>query len=587
MGDRGGGREPKGGSLKLSKKNPGAPAGKAKKTAASGPVGPSVSAPPPIPGEGTHFDCSVALLSRQFDRDRDRVLQRSRTEGSVCAMVVWSSDFEKQDPLANLCAERQGLCYSVIGVHPDNVDRTNKAKHESWMARTEELARRAECVGILSGLNLGREMATHYAQKSLLQLSIATADRLKLPLLLHIAGAGGSLEETLEILSEHGQSPERTVVVHDVVTACGGDVLRVAAAAAAGLFCSVSAAGITDGAVAARSKARACVAAVPIGQMLVCSDSPWRTPQNLADEYLRTLRNEPANFPSVVAAVAEALGEPDVDTFSAQLRNTALRVFGLTRLLEVDVSTASDRQHAPAWVIDVPATQAPDARNTEEENTRAVEVEAVDGTSSMQASLESLSVDGNIPYYSCHKCCTALFLPSEILAHGDNASAARTFFTTNGDEKFCSAVMFLRDDGDSRRAFSVEGGSVECIKCKAKLGRYSSGNASCTCGATVPGPSLRITATKVDLIDGTASLNKLVDRARFEAEEPHQQNGEQLVERKKNKKRAKGKVQSLNNRGNFSNFRNKDFVPNSSRAQKRGVLPTVDDATTTSASERE
>jgi hypothetical protein len=42
-------------------------------------------------------------------------------------------------------------------------------------------------------------------------------------------------------------------------------------------------------------------------QLLVCSDSPWRTPQNLSDPYLRTLRNEPSNLPSVVAAVAEAM----------------------------------------------------------------------------------------------------------------------------------------------------------------------------------------------------------------------------------------------------------------------------------------
>merc|ERR1712037_760266 len=91
-------------------------------------------------------------------------------------------------------------------------------------------------------------------------------------------------------------------------------------------------------------------------------------------------------------------------------------------------------------------------------------------------------------------------------------------------------------------------------------GRFSAGDASCTCGATVPGPTVRITAMKVDFVDGTASLSKLVSRARLEAEELEEQEPEQPVEHKKSKKRAKGKVQSLHNRGNFSNFRNKDFV---------------------------
>ena len=104
-GDRGGGRESKGSSLKL--KNPGVEK-KNKKVAKADTGLPTATAPPPPLGEGANLDCGVALISRQFDRDRDRVIQRSRDEGDVCAMLLWSSDWEKQEAVAKLCAERRG-----------------------------------------------------------------------------------------------------------------------------------------------------------------------------------------------------------------------------------------------------------------------------------------------------------------------------------------------------------------------------------------------------------------------------------------------------------------------------------------------
>ena len=104
-GDRGGGRESKGSSLKL--KNPGVEK-KNKKVAKADTGLPTATAPPPPLGEGANLDCGVALISRQFDRDRDRVIQRSRDEGDVCAMLLWSSDWEKQEAVAKLCADRRG-----------------------------------------------------------------------------------------------------------------------------------------------------------------------------------------------------------------------------------------------------------------------------------------------------------------------------------------------------------------------------------------------------------------------------------------------------------------------------------------------
>lgn len=156
MGDRSGSREPKGASLKKSKKNPGASAAKAKKLSLKAlgiNTGPVASLPPPSPifSNNQFFDCGVAILSRQFDRDRDRVIQRAQTEGQCLGVLNWFSDIEKQTAIADFCKSHTGFCYYAAGVHPDNIDRTNKKSHDEWMEKVEELGKRSECVAILTG----------------------------------------------------------------------------------------------------------------------------------------------------------------------------------------------------------------------------------------------------------------------------------------------------------------------------------------------------------------------------------------------------------------------------------------------------
>ena len=238
----------KGASLKKSKKNPGGVNARGKK-AEKVYSGPAESAVTPSPGPELYFDCGAALLSRQFERDRDRVLERARTDGNVAAIVLWFSDVEKQQLLADVCKDNSGLCYNVVGVHPDNIDKTNKRSHETWMLKVEELARKPECVGILSGYNLGRDVATHFAQESLLKTSCALADKLMLSLVLHIAD-GDSLLKCIEILKTEGWTTDsiinsesisdRRVILHDAVTACGGDQIKLQTAVSAGFICSLS-----------------------------------------------------------------------------------------------------------------------------------------------------------------------------------------------------------------------------------------------------------------------------------------------------------------------------------------------------------
>ena len=497
----------------------------------------------------------------------------------------------------------------MVGVHPDNIQNTNKRRytsrsiltqlllppnriqntfkcsHDTWLVKIEDIARRPECLGILSGFNLQKELATHFAQETLLKASCALADRLFLPLVLHVAGDGASLDKAIELLRGEGWTADsvnadttsigRRVILHDVITACGGDASKIDAAVQAGFFCSISAAGLTEADEAIQTKARAAVARIPTELMLVCSDSPWRTPQNLPDPYLRTLRNEPSNLPSVVSAIADAL-TTDTVALAVTLKENAMRVFGMEFLPINDATAAADTEttanstsNSTAAVDAATATTAKtgkrDAKTTTKAGTQSdsatatgkatgsgiskingkpghkpssgeddsdngdnddddeaedsadrddgVEEKGVGEIKALNTSLGTMKIaEIGQPYFSCQKCRTALFAQSSVLAHG--LGAARTVFKV-GDEGLCSAALFLshnssvassssgqkkgkknkggdneenaRDDGGI--GYAVNGTNVECLHCSTKLGRYSVGEATCPCGAVVPGPA--------------------------------------------------------------------------------------------------
>ena len=467
MGDRSGGREVKGASLKKSKKNPGGVNARGKK-AEKVYTGPAESAATPSPGAELYIDCGAALLSRQFERDRDRVLERARTDGNVAAIVLWFADIEKQQLLADVCKDNSGLCYNVIGVHPDNVDKTNKRSHESWMTKVEELARKPECVGILSGYNLGRDLATHFAQETLLKTSLALCDKLQLPLVLHIAD-GDSLLKCIEILKAEGwttnselsvEAPDylRRVILHDALTSCGGDVIKMNEAVKAGMMCSVSAVGITDPDEEVRTKSRECVSCIPPKQLLVCSDSPWRTPQNLPDTYLRTLRNEPSNLPSIVEALSQSLGK-SMEEFGVLLRTNSIRTFGMGHSDTTEDGTldddCSEKEEGIQVKRDVNGTAHKVEDNSEEHVSKGkkkskaalLQIFAANDKKKKEkndthCTSDSDSEENNqkgesrtisVPssgsqslHFSCHKCRAYLFLQTDVLNHAIDAT--RTIF---------------------------------------------------------------------------------------------------------------------------------------------------------------
>jgi TatD DNase family protein len=149
------------------------------------------------------IDCAASLVSRQFQSDRDRVVIRAKQAG-VSALLVWFGDVEKQEEVLDICKAHSGFCYAIVGIHPNNIDKTNKKMHDTWLAKIHSLGLLPECVAIETGLNLSRETGTHFAQESVFKSCCEAALTLQLPLVLNIANDGSSLDRALELLEEQG-----------------------------------------------------------------------------------------------------------------------------------------------------------------------------------------------------------------------------------------------------------------------------------------------------------------------------------------------------------------------------------------------
>ena len=141
----------------------------------------------------------------------------------------------------------------------------------------------------------------------------------------------------------------------------------------------------------------------------------------------------------------------------------------------------------------------------------------------------------------------------------------------------CASFIFVpAQDGreiHKRLGVSIRGGNVECSNCGTKLGKYSPGEAVCPCGALVTGPVAKINATKTDYSDGNLDAKELAERAKIEIEDAQRQAEMEDMELEARMQNQQGRVKKAKkhkseNRGNFSNFRNKSFIPNASKVNK-------------------
>ncbi len=233
------------------------------------------------------------------------VLARAAEVG-VEAMVTVGCDLESSRSSVVL-ASRHPPVWATVGIHPHEAD----GYGEEALAKLCALAGRDKVVAIGEiGLDYYRDLSPRGAQRSAFRSQLEAAERLGLPVVIHVRDAHDDL---FTILDEVG--PSQGQVFH--CFSGGPEEVRRALE----LGGCISFAGNLSFRKA--QSLREAASLVPLDRLLIETDSPY-----LAPVPHRGKRNEPAHVRFVGSALAEACGR-SVDEISRATAANARRVFRL------------------------------------------------------------------------------------------------------------------------------------------------------------------------------------------------------------------------------------------------------------------
>ena len=232
------------------------------------------------------IDSHCHLDDRQFDADREQVLERARQAGVVLALAIGSGDGPPDLEAAIRLADATPWLYATVGIHPHDA---SKASTEA-LASVERLCAHPKVLAVGEiGLDFHYDNSPRDAQREAFVAQLEIAGRAAKPVVIHTREAW---EETIGILRSHWRGG-------GIMHCFSGDYEQAVQALDLGML--ISFAGILTFAKAAGL--REVAGRLPLEKILVETDCPY-----LAPAPHRGKRNEPAFVVETVRTLAQARG---------------------------------------------------------------------------------------------------------------------------------------------------------------------------------------------------------------------------------------------------------------------------------------
>lgn len=258
------------------------------------------------------IDIGANLTHESFAADLPAVLARAQAAG-VGRLLVTGADLAGSQAAAALAAAHPCVLWSTAGVHPHHAAGFSAGQVAEFraLAQLPPVAAVGEC-----GLDYYRDLAPRTAQRTAFLAQLDLAVELGLPVFLHQRDAHADF---LAILGDY--APRLAGGVAHCFT---GGRAELEDYLALGLHVGVTG-WICD---ERRGEAlRSAVAHIPATRLLVETDAPYLMPRDLRPKPA-TRRNEPANLPHIVAAIAALRAETPAALAAASTAN-AVRLFRL------------------------------------------------------------------------------------------------------------------------------------------------------------------------------------------------------------------------------------------------------------------
>lgn len=247
----------------------------------------------------THVD-----TNRQFDADRDAVVERAREMGVSRMMVIGYN--REAVPISVAFAERYDWAYAAVGIHPTDA--------LEWNDETEQLLRKAgqhpkvKAIGEIGLDYYWKDKAPFEVQRDVFRQQIRLARELRLPISIHDRDAH---EDTVRILEE-----EHAEDVGGIMHCFAGDWAIAERCMALGFALGFG------GTVTYKNNpvGQDVVRRMPLDQLVLETDDPY-----LAPVPYRGKRNEPG-YVRIVAEFAAQLRGISFDEVAAATFANAQRV---------------------------------------------------------------------------------------------------------------------------------------------------------------------------------------------------------------------------------------------------------------------
>ncbi|MCX5801375.1 MAG: TatD family hydrolase [Candidatus Eisenbacteria bacterium] len=232
-------------------------------------------------------DTHVHLLSRQFGRDRESVIERAFQAGNEFLVEV-ATDLLTSERAVNLALKFDGI-YAAVGIHPHDAQTFD----DKALGLLEKLAGKPGVVAIgETGLDFYRDLSPRDVQARVFAEQISLARRRNLPLVIHIRNA---YHEALEILER-----EQAFEVGGVLHCFSGDAASAERALGLGFALGFGGTITYEGSGSSR-----LATTLPLKNIVLETDCPYLSPVQHRQE-----RNEPAYVGLVLDCLAKLRGIP-------------------------------------------------------------------------------------------------------------------------------------------------------------------------------------------------------------------------------------------------------------------------------------
>jgi len=254
------------------------------------------------------IDSHAHLEMREFDSDRNDVIERAELAGVDCIVTVGTNPGLSRKALS--IAHQYENIYATVGVHPHDVAKASDKSFDELKALAEDP--KVVAYGEI-GLDYFRNISPREKQREMFAKQLELAQELNLPVIIHDRDAH---EETLRMVKDSGV---RLGVFH----CFSGDWTMARQCIDLGFYISVPGVVTFD-----KSKVlQEVVRQAPLDTILLETDCPYLTPVPH-----RGKRNEPSFIVHTAKKVAEIKKLPWEDIAQTAARNTR-------KLFSIETST--------------------------------------------------------------------------------------------------------------------------------------------------------------------------------------------------------------------------------------------------------